>query len=1154
LKVSIVVPVYDAPVPLLAECLASIGRQTLRPDDYEILIVDDGSTDKAMIEAVESFAMSRDNCVVIHHDVNRGLNQARLTGALNARGEFVLYVDGDDIISRDAAELLYLQSVHANADVVTAPCYRWSPESSSYDISPAHEKPYPQALTDRMKAALSGEHSFTMCGRLFRRTLLDETTFAMPATMLHEDLVTSVRILFKAYRVSAISEPIYYYTINKRSISSVFTTRHADGLIYAIKDWIRQADDRGMAHELESSIQRGAERLVNTFVLRFARSADLTLQDKLTGMREIDQSYNSLPFPRPEPTLPGTKILEIIRSDPAQDSQSVQRVFDRLVPPERWTPLSRYERTLAPTPFARRLKGKIVIIGQADYHIRNAARLARAIRQRGLPCVVIDNSAVADAGRRQLGSHDKDLFWRTEHITVGDERYGVDWLGTASLVIVFNDFNPMFREALEYRHRLGLPTVCMVEGINDFLRVDSTILRALPYRRCDYVFLAGEDDQRFFQDRPTFVVGIPSVEALAATQPAFPEQLCAVLNVNFTYGVLEEKRTEFVRAAQAAFDTLGISWVITQHPMDNGDLVGLPVSDLTQQQLIDRCSVFVSRFATGIIDALAAGKPAIYFNPHGEQVAKYSEPLGAFDIATSPEELIAALRRVEADIASGVDFRARAASFLQHHAGYAMPDGTDVGSRFAAAVSNILTDHEMTLAASSTFFLERLEELEPFRQERPGLVLGEFVRAHGAQLNEEEMIGRCFESDEGMMFDVGANYGNSADVYLGKGWTVHAFEPDPTNRTELEKLWPGCERLVINPEAVSDTDGLVVPLFASEESSGISSLSAFTDGHRHVAEVTTVTLATYMNSTGIQHIDFLKIDVEGFDKFVLDGFPWDRDRPDAILVEFEDAKTVPLGYRVADLVELLEERGYTVYASEWYPVVRYGIAHDWKSLRRYDPAVDLAGTWGNLVAFYSDPGEEALARAAAESVRFVVDDLFPETAPNNEDERRRATGRRALSEGEPDTRDESRQTRRIRQMLGTWRRAWETRTDHTQGWLYAEFANGVRTGMPTVFRIAQIAVWQLRAARRHWIAATSLAVAILVAALLPVIANEPGWRPWSWSIAAALAVLAIGLSFGSALSEALRRLSQCQELAIDHSHRDLEERVHNGRSGDLSTS
>jgi hypothetical protein len=97
--------------------------------------------------------------------------------------------------------------------------------------------------------------------------------------------------------------------------------------------------------------------------------------------------------------------------------------------------------------------------------------------------------------------------------------------------------------------------------------------------------------------------------------------------------------------------------------------------------------------------------------------------------------------------------------------------------------------------------------------------------------------------------------------------------------------------------------------------------------------------------------------------------------------------------------------------------------------------------------------------------------------------------------------------------------------------------------MPTAFRVAQFFAWMLRAARRHRVATTSLAVAIAVAALLPVLADEPDWRPWCWSIAAVLLAIAGGLGVGAAMREATRRLIRRQDREIARSHQDLTEQL-----------
>jgi len=115
--------------------------------------------------------------------------------------------------------------------------------------------------------------------------------------------------------------------------------------------------------------------------------------------------------------------------------------------------------------------------------------------------------------------------------------------------------------------------------------------------------------------------------------------------------------------------------------------------------------------------------------------------------------------------------------------------------------------------------------------------------------------------------------------------------------------------------------------------------------------VETVTLKEVLKPHDLPAVDFLKIDTEGHDLFVLQGFPWERFKPAVIECEFEDAKTLPLGYSWQDLAEFLYQRGYSVYISEWHPIIVYGIKHDWRQLLRYPCVLDSQKAWGNLLAF-----------------------------------------------------------------------------------------------------------------------------------------------------------------------------------------------------------
>jgi len=976
MKVSVVIPVFNVPDTLLSNCLDSIAKQSLRSDQLEIIVVDDGSTELETIRLVNEFVSNIPTAILVRHEENKGLNEARISGLAAATGDYVMFVDGDDMLTRDGAESLLMEAVNHKADIVTSGFWRWNNETKKYANLQITSKELPVDHIERLKIVLSCQYSFTMCGRLFRKSILTPDIFAMDRGQLHEDVITFPRVLLNAGRTAHCAKNIYYYTFNPSSITGSFSKKNVDGLFKAIDDWILKLSNHGILEELLPSISQGAEKLINTSIDRCVISNSLTLSEKEMLVRYIKKKYFSHNFSTEKQPLEGIELIaELSEHEDKNNEDLMLNYIGQKLTDGRFMHAQAgldFRFGIGPSEMAHRLKDKIVFIGQVDYQVRNAAAFSRELRLNGHPCVVLDNSSFAAGGARRFKKEDSKLFYRTEHIQIDTPPYGMDWLSTAKLVIVFNDFNEDFREALEFRNRLGMPSVCMVEGINDFLRIDFETPRYLPYRRCDYVFLAGQDDERYFKDRETFLVGLPIIEKLAEKTPQFPEKPLAVLNVNFTYGAHENKRREFVCLAEAAFEKAGVDWVITQHPMDKGNLSSFPKSNDTQYELIDQCSVFVSRFATGILEALASGKPVVYFNPHGEKVAKYTESLGAFEIATNVDELSNAIRNAVRDIENGVDFRERAQKFLEHHTAFRL-NGLASTDRFYRAVLDVIKRSEYGVNNYDLFF-NALNSRTKFKIKAPGVIFGEFGRQHKAQLNEEELIGRYFGDNGSLMLDVGANFGNSLDIYLGKGWAVHAFEPDPNNREKLKEIWPSCPQLTINDDAVSDKEGEIVPFYASPESTGISGLSAFTKGHEKITEVKTTTLRKYYKEANLKHVDFLKIDVEGFDKFVLDGFPWEVDKPDILLAEFEDSKTVPLGYTVHDLAQVMIDQGYTVLISKWHPIVRYGIAHDWAGIFEYSKDLNLSSVWGNAIGFKDALDKDRFQQCLLRTIKFAANE------------------------------------------------------------------------------------------------------------------------------------------------------------------------------------
>jgi len=211
------------------------------------------------------------------------------------------------------------------------------------------------------------------------------------------------------------------------------------------------------------------------------------------------------------------------------------------------------------------------------------------------------------------------------------------------------------------------------------------------------------------------------------------------------------------------------------------------------------------------------------------------------------------------------------------------------------------------------------------------------------------LIHSVLRDTRGVLVDVGAHLGSSMRVFVRDGWRVYAFEPEPAIRALLlADPMTDSPLVTIDPRAVAEQDDEMLTLYTSPLSTGISTLTPFHPSHRPAAKVRTVRLDTYL--ADVEVVTALKTDVEGHDLPVLRTFPWQRLRPKAVVCEFEDRKTAPLGYGHADMTDFLRDHGYAVFVSEWYPIVQYGSVHRWRSFGEAHGGLADENAWGNIVA------------------------------------------------------------------------------------------------------------------------------------------------------------------------------------------------------------
>lgn len=230
-RFSILIPVYNVEA-YLDDCLRSVLAQTFT--GYEVIAVDDGSTDRGsdLLEQYKTaFAQQSIPYTVIHQE-NKGLGAARNTALDNATGEYVLYLDSDDMLQPQALEVL---DTHLHGeDILCFNGQRYFEETRTL------EPPQPMQAEGPLKGmeyfnrhALEPRRFAFVCVvlRCYRRQFLLDEYLTFDDTTYHEDNLFTPMACLHARQVSVIPDVLYTYRVRSGSIMSHRSLKHKKDLV-----------------------------------------------------------------------------------------------------------------------------------------------------------------------------------------------------------------------------------------------------------------------------------------------------------------------------------------------------------------------------------------------------------------------------------------------------------------------------------------------------------------------------------------------------------------------------------------------------------------------------------------------------------------------------------------------------------------------------------------------------------------------------------------------------------------------------------------------------------------------------------------------------------------------------------------------------------
>lgn len=287
-KYSIIIPAYNAERFLASSIISALNQDY--NGDYEIIVVNDGSTDGTLLIA-EKFVSKHDNvsCLTIN---NSGPLLARRFGVSKALGEYLVFLDADDCLNGQMLSTFDRIQLQTNADIISCNFSRKKDYSQNENIENLANGFYSGEKYNLVKSAVCKCEANTLWGRAIRRKCFDiDSDYSDYAGLVYaEDLFQLLPIIDNASSYYKINLPLYYYRADIFSSTSRYSRRQlknleivSNRLHYFAASWGEKASDIAFEGEMHLYIN----------LYKVSELSSATVSEKRIAFNEISSSMVS---------------------------------------------------------------------------------------------------------------------------------------------------------------------------------------------------------------------------------------------------------------------------------------------------------------------------------------------------------------------------------------------------------------------------------------------------------------------------------------------------------------------------------------------------------------------------------------------------------------------------------------------------------------------------------------------------------------------------------------------------------------------------------------------------------------------------------------------------------------------------------------------
>lgn len=240
---SIIVPIYNAQL-YIERCVTSILSQDY--GDFEVILVDDGSSDNSLDICIR--LQQTDNRIKVLRQENAGVNSARLKGFKESTGEYLMFVDADDMLP-EGALLILMSEIRKEYDIVKGRHLIFDDKNRTYNNDPYRiNKKLFSSGEDFAIALHKGEIPPYLVAGIYRRDVIEESFFQRLINYnitIGEDCLMNMFVSRNVKQVRIVPQTVYLYYSNMDSVMNTKTMgrEYANRVDMCISDYVSSASE-----------------------------------------------------------------------------------------------------------------------------------------------------------------------------------------------------------------------------------------------------------------------------------------------------------------------------------------------------------------------------------------------------------------------------------------------------------------------------------------------------------------------------------------------------------------------------------------------------------------------------------------------------------------------------------------------------------------------------------------------------------------------------------------------------------------------------------------------------------------------------------------------------------------------------------------------